>query len=212
MLPDIAAKNTDIVLVRKLKNDLKSVKNTLLRHAPSNFSSKKLKNLRIRIFRFPKSEDCNEYFFTYGKRKYVCLNSCLLSRRYYSGFQHLLHGISHAFCHLKDDIGEEIFAEYVSYSVLIEHLRSKGKRLTRRIIKSIMKTSTKEYNTFFRIARRLNEKESNYILKLNSKAKNRKISKRKQTLMFSKYSKSRIRASKETELNIPELEKGFRKI
>ena len=101
--------------------------------------------------------------------------------------------------------------EWYSY-LLIEHLKSKGKRLTRRIIKSIMKTSTKEYNTFFRIARRLNEKENNYILKLNSKAKNKKISKRKQTLMFSRYSKSRIRTSKETELNIPELEKGFRRI
>lgn len=212
MLPNIAIKDTDVLLAKKLKSDLELVKEILFRYAPSDFSSRKFKNLRIRIFKFPKSEDCNEYFFTYGKRKYVCLNACLLSRRYYAAFQHLLHGISHAFCYLRDEIGEEVFAEYVSYSVIISHLRNRSKKLTRRIIRSIMRSSTREYNNFFRIARRLNKKEEDYLLKLNSKAKNRRISKKKQTLMFSRYTKLRQSHNDNEEVRVPELEKGFKKI
>ncbi len=211
MIPDIAIKNTDIALARRLKDDLGVVGKLLLNYTPSDFSSRKLKKLRIRIFKFPKNEDCNEFFFTYGKKKYVCVNACLLSRRYYTAFQHVLHGMAHSFCHLKDSIGEEVFAEYVSYSAILEHLENRGKKFVRRIIKSIMKASTKEYNIFFRIARRLEKKERGYLLKLNSKAKNRKISKKKQTLMFSRYTKSR-NLNNESDSTIYELEKGFRKI
>ena len=144
-------------------------------------------------------------------KKYLCLNSCLLSRRYYSALQYILHGMAHSFCFLRHDISEEVFCEYVAYSVLNEFLKEKGEKFKRRIIKSVMKVSTKEYNNLFRAARKLEKRKKGFLKKLNSRAKSRKLSKRKEKLVFSRLLKMR-RIDEKDAFRTLELEKGFKKV
>jgi len=73
----------------------------------------------------------------------------------------------------------EEHADYVAYSVL------------RRINKSVMRVSTKEYNHYSRAARKLEKKRKGFLKKLKSKAKSRKLSKRKEKLVFSRLLKMR---------------------
>lgn len=210
--PQIKIKNANLERSKKLKQDLLDMKELILKNSPSDFNINKLNRIRIRIFKFQKGENCNEYFLKYMNKKYVCLNSSLLERRYYASLQHILHGIAHSFCHLRDDIGEEVFCEVISYSILNEFLKSKGKKFSRRIIKSIMKVSPKHYNSLFRVGRKLEEREEKILLKLNSKAKNRKISKKKEKELFRKLLKSKKQLKEEFIENIPELERRFRRI
>jgi len=212
--PQIKIKSKDVVdftRVKRLKKDLKILKKDILSYAPSNFNTIKLNRLRIRIFKFSRREGCNEFFIINGNKKYVCLNSSLLNRNYYAALLHTLHGITHSFCHLKDEIGEEAFCEYVSYSILKEFLKNKGKRFRRKTIRGIMKKSPKNYNKYYRAARKPEKKSEGIMLKMNSQSKNRKISKKEQRKLFYKLTRlSQIEDDDSSD--IPELERGFRRV
>jgi len=210
--PHISVKNTDIKRARKLKSDLSLLKKSIINFAPRNYSPKRLNTIRIRIFTFHKKENCDEFYIVKKNKKYLCLNSCLLSRRYYSALQYALHGIAHSFCFLKHDISEEVFCEYISYSILNEFLKEKGEKFKRRIIKSVMKVSPKDYNNYYRSARKLEKKKNGFLKKLNSKAKSRKLSKRKEKMVFSRLLKMRRIDDNDSIDNSIDLEKGFRRI
>ena len=187
------------------------MKSGIFEYAPSDFNSDKLNRLRFRIFKFSRKERCNEFFTIDWNRRYVCLNSCMLNRRYYAALLHTLHGIAHSFSHLKDEIAEEAFCEYVSYSVLNEFLKNKGKRFRRKIIREIMKKSPKNYNKYYRAARKLEKKKEGIMLKMNNQSKNRKISKKKQKKLFYKLTKvSKLEDNDSSD--ILELERGFKKV
>ena len=213
VFPQIKIKSKDVIdlsRVKKLRADLKLLKNDILSYAPSDYNSGKLNRLRFRIFKFSRKERCNEFFIIDRNRKYVCLNSCMLNRRYHAALLHTLHGITHSFSHLKDEIGEEAFCEYVSYSILKEFLKDK-KGFRRKIIREIMKKSPKNYNKYYRAARKLEKKNEGTMLKMNSQSKNRKISKKKQRKLF--YKLTRVSQIEDYDSgNIPELERGFRKV
>jgi len=214
VFPQIKIKSKDVDdlnRVKRLKKDLKTLKNDILSYAPSNFNSGKLNRLRIRIFKFSRIEGCNEFFIIDGNKKYVCLNSSLLNRRYYTAVLHVLHGIAHSYCHLKDDIAEEAFCEYVSYSILKEFLENKGKKFCRKIIRGVMKSSPKNYNKYYRAARKLDKKNKGIMLKMNSQSKNRKITKKEQRKLFYKLTKL-SQLDDDSSSDVPELEKGFRKV
>jgi len=214
VFPQIKIKSKDMINLnraKQLKKDLKTLKKDILSYTPSDFNIGKLNRLRIRVFKFSKREGCNEFFIVDGNKKYVCLNSSLLNRRYYAALLHTLHGISHSFCHLKDDIAEEAFCEYVSYSILKEFLKNKGKKFRRKIIRGIMRISPKNYNKYYRAARKLEKKSESIMLKMNSQSKNRKISKKEQRKVFYKLTKlSSIEDDDSSDM--PELEGGFRKV
>jgi len=214
VFPQIKIKSKDMVdlnRAKQLKKDLKTLKKDILSYTPSDFNIGKLNRLRIRVFKFSKREGCNEFFIMDGNKKYVCLNSSLLNRRYYAALLHTLHGISHSFCHLKDDIAEEAFCEYVSYSILKEFLKNKGKKFRRKIICGIMRISPKNYNKYYRAARKLEKKSEGIMLKMNSQSKNRKISKKEQRKIFYKLTKVN-RLEDDDSLDMSELERGFRKV
>ncbi|MDI6826258.1 MAG: hypothetical protein QMD36_03635 [Candidatus Aenigmarchaeota archaeon] len=211
--PQIKIKYAQVSRAKQLKNDLLQLKNSILDFAPKNYTVHRLNGLRIRIFPFSREENCNEYFFIKNRKKYVCLNSRLLLKSYYTSLQYLLHGIAHSFCHLREDISEEVFCEYVSYAILQEFLRKKGEKFRRRIVKSIMNASPREYNTYFRVGRKLEKKEKKILLKLNSRAKNRKLSKKEEKLVFSRLLKlKKIDDNDESCNDACELEKGFKKV
>jgi len=208
MFPDIKIKDTDIFLARKLKKDLKWLKSSIMEFSPPDFNIGKLNRLRIRIFKFPKSENCSEFFFIHQNKKYVCLNSSLLHKRYYTGLQYLIHGIAHSFSHFKEEIADEVFCEFVSYSVLKRFLEVKGEKYSRRILKSVMNQSSKQHNSLYRVGRRLEKIEANHLLKLNSRIKNNGIPEKN---ILSRLLKSKKTMEKDNFEKIPELEKGFRK-
>ncbi|MEM5793316.1 MAG: hypothetical protein QXY45_03080 [Candidatus Aenigmatarchaeota archaeon] len=212
MFPDIGFKDCDIELVRRLKKDLLISKNYLLNYSPSNFTKRRLDKIRIRVFKFPKNEECNEFFLIYKNRKYVCLNSSLLKRRYYAALQHVLHGLTHHFSQFRDDIGDEVFCEFVSYSVLKDLLRERSKRFQDRILRSVMRSSPKEYNTYYRFSRKMDEKNKGFLIKLNNMVKNRKISIKKEKRLFKRVLKTKNKGESFSIENIPELERGFRKV
>jgi hypothetical protein len=212
MFPQIKFKDCEPQLVKNLKNDLLEAKESIFNYSSHDFTKGKLDRIRIRVFKFPRNETCNEFFIIVGNKRYVCLNSSLLKRRYYAGFQHILHGITHHFSYFRDDIADEIFCEFVSYSILKKFLESKGKKFQRRIIRSIMKISPKDYNSYYRVARKLDEKEGGTLTKLNKKAKSRKISRKKEKKIFARLLKTKINNYGEVVKNIPELERGFRKV
>lgn len=212
--PQIKIKSKDVddlEKVKQLKHDLRELKEDILSYAPSDCNSGKLNRLRIRIYKFSRMELCNEFFITDGNKKYVCLNSVLFNRSYYNSLQCVLHSIAHSFCHLKDDIAEEAFCEFVSYSILKEFTNNRGKIFSRKIIRSAMNNSPTAYNIFYRAAKKLEKKSEGIMLELNSKAKNRKISKKKERRIFYKLVKFK-KFGEDISDDIPELEKGFRKI
>jgi len=213
VFPQIKIKSKDVVdlnRVKRLKKDLRTLKNDILYYAPPDFNSGKINRLRIRIFKFSRKERCNEFFTIDGNKKYVCINSSLLNKRYHAALLYTLHGISHSFSHFKDEIAEEAFCEYVCYSILKEFLKNKGKKFRRRTIRYLMKRSPKEYNKYYRAARKLDEKNEGIMLRMNNQSKNRKISKKKQRKIFYKLTKlSRI---EDDPLDTPELEARFRKV
>ena len=214
IFPQIKIKSKDVIdfnRVKRLKKDLRILKNYILSYGPSEFNYGKLKRLRIRIFKFSRKEGCNEFFIINRNKKYVCLNSSLLNRTYYAALLHTLHGIAHSFCHLKDEIGEEAFCEYVSYSILKEFLKDKGKRFRRKIIRGIMEKSPKNYNKYYRAARKLEKKNEGVMVRMNNQSKNRKLSKKEQRKLFYKLTKlSQI--DDDDSSDIPELERRFRKV
>jgi hypothetical protein len=210
--PQIKIKSKDLVdldRVKRLKCDLRLLKNDILSYAPSDFNYNKLKRLRFRVFKFSRKERCNEFFTIDWNRKYVCLNSCILNRRYHSALLHTLHGIAHSYCHLKDEIAEEAFCEYVSYSILKEFLKDK-RRFRRRVIRGIMKKSPKNYNKYYRAARKLEKKKEGIMLRMNNQSRYRKISRKKQKKLFYKLTKVSRIEDYDSE-DVPELERGFRK-
>ena len=213
VFPQIKIKKSnvdDLIKVKRLKKDLKTLKKDILSYIPSDFNEDKLNRIRIRIYRFPRREACNEFFIMDGRKKYVCVNSSLINRRYYTTLLYTLHGISHSFCHLKDGIAEEAFCEYVSYSILNEFLKNKGKKFSRKIIRGAMNFSPTDYNKFYRAARKLEKRKKGIMSKINVQSKNRKISKKKQRKIFFKLTKMKQFEDDETE--IPELERGFKKV
>lgn len=201
----------DVRRVRRLKSELQKVKKNILFYTPSNFSPAKLNRIRIRIFKFSRKEKCNEFFVVKGNKKYVCLNASLLNNRYYTALEYLLHGIVHSFCYLGEEVASEAFCEFVSYSLVKELVRKKNKKFSRQIIRSIMRKSKKEYNKYYRAARKLEKKKEGIMMGLNQQAKNRRISRKKQKRIFHKYI-GRIDIENDYSCEIPELEKGFRKV
>ncbi len=210
--PQVCIKNTDLNAAKRLKNDLLFLNKSIIDFIPKKYSISKLNTLRIRIFPFSREENCNEFYITQKNRRYVCLNARLLSKRYYSALQYSLHGIAHSFCFLRHDISEEVFCEYVSYSIINEFLNKKGENFKRRIIQSIMKVSPKNYNNYYRVARKIDEKKKGFLKKLNSNAKNKRLSKRKEKKVFSRLLKLRRIADNDTSDDSIELEKGFKKL
>lgn len=74
-----------------------------------------------------------------------------------------------------------------------------------------MKKSPENYNKYYRAARKLEKKSEDTMLKMNRRAKNRKISKKEQRKLFYKLTRlSQIEDDDSSD--IPELERGFRKI
>lgn len=209
----VMAKDLDgLERARRLKHDLMESKEDIMAYAPSDFNYGKLNRLRIRIFKFSRKEGCNEFFTPVGNKKYVCLNACMLNRKYHAAILYMLHGIGHSFCHLRDEVAEEAFCELVSYSVLNKFLGNRGKEFSRRIIRGIMNKSPSNYNIYYRAARKLEKKKPGIMKKLNERAKNRKISKKKVRKIFYRLMKFR-KLEKDGEYDkIPELERGFRKI
>ena len=212
MFPEIKFKDCDRQLVRNLKEDLLGVRKSILDYSPPDFNKGKLDRIRIRVFKFSRKETCNEFFIIIGNKKYVCLNSSLLRRRYYTGLQHTLHGITHHFSHFRSEIASEVFCEFVSYSTLKQLLKKKGKKFQRRIIRSIMKSSPKDYNSYYRIGRKLDGKDKGFLLKLNEKVRSRRVSKKREKEMFTRLLKRKIKKYDYIIKEMPELEKGFRKI
>jgi len=212
MFPNIKFKDCEIHLVKRLRNDLLSLEDSILGYSPKNFSKSKLGRIRIRLFKFPKNEVCNEFFLIYGNKRYVCLNSTLLKKRYYTALQHVLHGITHHFSQFREEIGTEVFCEFVSYSLLKSLLEKKSKFFERRIIKSVMKNSPKEYNMYYRIGRKLEEKEEGFLVKVNRMVKNRKISQKKERRLFKRLLKGKVDSPNFEIKEIPELEIGFRRV
>ena len=92
-------------------------------------------------------------------------------------------------------------------------MKKKGEKFRRRIVKSIVNASPREYNIYFRVGRKLDEKERKILLKLNSRAKNRKLSKRKEKLVFCRLLKlKKLEDNDDSYEDAPNLEKGFKKI
>ncbi|MBD3156009.1 MAG: hypothetical protein GF368_05145 [Candidatus Aenigmarchaeota archaeon] len=210
MFPIIKYKDCDEKLIKKLKLDLITLKESILGYSPSDFNKGKLDRIRIRVFKFSRKETCNEFFIISGNKKYVCLNASFLKRRYYAALQHLLHGISHRFSHFRDEIADEIFCEFVSYSLLDELLEKRGKEFRGRILKSIERESPKEYNYYYKMARKLNKMEDRVLLRMNNKIKNRKISKKNEKMFFKKFLKKNTNVSEELVEDLPELERDFK--
>jgi hypothetical protein len=210
MFPQIKYKDCSKEQVKRLEQDLMKVKKSILGYSPPDFNRGKLERIRFRIFKFPREENCNEFFILDGNKKYVCLNSSLLKKRYYTALQHVLHGITHHFSKFRTEISDEVFCEFVSYSIIKELLDKKGKKFQRRIIKSIMNSSPKDYNAYYRIAKKLEKKEEGFLLKLNRKVKNRKVSKKKEKQIFTRYLKTKTETYDYVVKEIPELERGFR--
>jgi len=203
----------DIGRTRQLAADLEALKGLILDFAPLSVDSRYLKRNRIRIFPFSKSEEGNEYYIVKGRKRYVCLNANVLKRQYWAALQFLLHGITHSFCHLRDEIGEEAFCEWVSYSVIKEFAEERGEKFARMVLKSIMRLSSPAYRSFYRAAKRLDERNPDYLVCLNNRAKNRKIRKSIEKQIISRALKTkRHRNLTELDKSIPELEKGFKKI
>ena len=75
-----------------------------------------------------------------------------------------------------------------------------------------MKISGRDYNNYYRAARKLDKKKKGFLKKLNSKAKNKKLSKRKEKRVFSRLLKMRRIDDNDLTDNSLELEKGFRKL
>lgn len=205
----------DIDRVRRLRRDLRSLKNEILLYAPSNFDADKLSRLRLRIFRLPSSEDCGELFLFTGNRRYICLNSYLVNGgSYYRSMQYLLHGIAHSFCYLQDEIAGELFCEYVSYNILQRLLERRGKKFSRMVMKWLINgnEANKEYTDYYKAAKKLERRKPGVMMRFNTWAKNRKMFRKKQRRMLYKLLKvSRYDAHVDAE-NFPEMERGFRKI
>jgi len=211
---DIAVKGSGSAYrARQLIADLEALKADILDFAPLNVDSRYLKRNRIRIFPFKRSEEGNEYFIKKGRKRYICLNASVLKKRYWAALQFLVHGIAHSFCHLRDEIGEEAFCEWVAYSIVKDYAEKKGQDFAHRILKSIMRVSSPAYKAFYRAAKRLESKDPNYLICLNNKAKHRKIRKSREKQIISRALKTkRHRDLEELDSKIPELEKGFRKL
>ncbi len=212
MFPEIKFKDCDPKLVKNLKNDILEAKSSILEYSPSDFNMGKLDRIRLRVFKFQRKETCNEFFIILGNKKYVCLNSSFLKRRYYAALQHTLHGIAHHFSHFRDDIGDEVFCEFVSYSILRKMISKKGKKFERRIIRSVMNSSPKDYNSYYRVAKKLDKKKNGFLIELNEKVKNKRISETKEKTMFTRLLKRKIKKYDYVIKELPELEKGFKEI
>ena len=198
---------------RQIYADLEAVQSSILELAPNNVDSAKLKRNHIRIYPFSKSEPGNEYFIINGRKGYVCLNANILKRRYWAALQFLIHGLAHSFCYLRDEIGEEAFCEWAAYSVIKKLAEQRGEKFCRRILKSIMSLSSQDYRAFYRAAKHLEARNPGCMIKLNNRAKHRKIRKSIEKQIISRALKTkRHKKLDELDYSIPELEKGFRKI
>lgn len=213
VFPDIKVKYKDIKdieRVKQLKRDLAYLSGDIILHAPSDFNYAKLNRLRLRIYKFSKKEGCNEYFTRVGNKKYVCLNASLLNRRYHAAILYALHGIAHSFSHLDAGAADEAFCEHVAYSILRRFTRIKGRDFSRRVVNGIITKTPHEYNEYYRASRKLENKRPGTMLKLNTKAKNKKISKKNQKRIF--YRLVKRKRFDDMDLEPPNLEKGFRRI
>lgn len=196
----------------KLQNDLASLKKDILKESPSSFNAKKLRSLRYRVFQFPAKEAAGELYIAQGRRKYVCIDSAIARKSYYGALQFALHGTAHAFSHFRDPIADEAYCEYISYKILSNHLAKRGEKYRRRILRSVMKLSSGDYNTYLRAARRLEGNRPGILRKMNMKAKHRNILKAKETRMFRKYVKHSSLYGPDVDDVHYELEKGFKTV
>jgi len=202
----------EVSRVKSLGKLLQAAEDSVLEWAPVNTSKKQLRKNRIRVYNFSRKEGANELFFRYKNKKYVCLNAALLRRRYWAALQYLIHGLAHSFCHIRDGIGEEVFCEHVGFEALKGAIKNKGTKLQRRIVGSVVRTSHPSYRAYFRAARRLSEKDPEKMYRLNMNARHRKISKSSEKRIIYRALKARKAGFEDTEIDVPELEKGFRKI
>lgn len=176
-------------------------------------SGRNLRRNRLRIYPFSRKEGANEIFLRYRNKKYICLNASLLKRRYWASLQYLLHGLAHSFCYLRDGIAEEVFCEYVGYKGVENLLAGKSLGFRRRILRSIVRTTHKSYRAYIRAARRLDEREEGFILKLNRRARVRKLSQiREKKIIYRALKASRASQPDEDDGYMPELERGFRRL
>ena len=210
--PNVKIREADLTRSKRLRNDLNSLQGEILKFVPRNYNRRKLQRLRFRIFPFPREEDSNEYYYTHRNLKYICLNANLLRRSYYAALQFTLHGIAHSFCHLRDGAAEEAFCEYVGYSILEKFLSEKDEGLIRKAVRSAMRFTSKEYNSYFRAVRKLDKKRPGFLLDINSKAKTKRLSKKGEKKVIARYLKIKRNFVQDNDNYSPDLEKGFKKI
>jgi hypothetical protein len=196
----------------RLKKDLASLKKDILKESPSSFTAKKLKSLRYRVMPFNADESAGELYIMQGRRKYVCIDTKIARKSYYGALQFALHGTAHAFSHFRDPIADEAYCEYISYKILNNHLAKKGERYRRRIMRSIMRLSSPDYNIYLRAARRIEESAPNTLRKMNNKARHRNIVKAKESRIFRKYVKHSSTGDLAKIIVDYELEKGFKTV
>lgn len=209
---DVRYRDVSVDVVKPLYNDLLAAEKLILDFAPSTVNIQTLRRNHIRVFKFSRREQAHELFLRRGRKTYVCLNAALLKRKYWAGLQFLIHGISHSFCYLRDDIAQEVFCEHVGYSITDILANAVGIKFSRRIMQSIVRASHPSYRIYYRAARRLDGRNPNMICELNSKARYRGIAKHLESKIVRRALKARrVVGADNTEVHI-ELEKGFRKL
>ncbi len=169
-----SVRNLDGRIVR-LASHLEQAEPLFKEHFPRNFSLKKLRKNRVRVYNFPKTEKASEIFSWQGNSRYVSLRAGLLRKRYWAGLQYMLHGLAHSFCYLRDGISEEVFCEHVAFSVLKKLLKRYSPQFRRKIIKSILRITSTEYSNYYKAAQRLAKRNPKILARLNAKALHRHI-------------------------------------
>ena len=195
--------------IRRLASHLRQAEPLFKEHFPRNFSLKKLRKNRVRIYHFPKAEKASEIFSWRGNSRYVSLRAGLLSKRYWAGLQYTLHGLAHSFCYLRDGISEEVFCEHVAFSVLKKLLKGYSPKFRRRILKSVLRITSKEYDNYYKAAQRLTRRNPKILVRLNAKALHRRIPIKIEKQIVYRALKGRTSSFEELEEYKINLERGF---
>ncbi len=203
-----SVRNLDGRIVR-LATHLGQAEPLFKEHFPRNFSLKKLRKNRVRIYSFPKTEKASEIFSWRGNSRYVSMRAGLLRRRYWAGLQYLLHGLAHSFCYLRDGISEEVFCENVAFSVLKKLLKNYSPKFRRKILRSVLRITSREYENYYKAAQRLTKRNPKILVRLNAKALHRRIPIRAEKQIVYRALKGRSSRFEELEEYNINLERGF---
>ena len=195
--------------IRRLATHLGQAEPLFKEHFPKNFSLKKLRKNRIRIYHFPKTEKASEIFSWHRNSRYVSLRAGLLRKRYWAGLQYLLHGLAHSFCYLRDGISEEVFCENVAFTVLKKLLKNYSPKFRRKILKSVLRITSREYENYYKAAQRLAKRNPKILVGLNAKAQHRHIPIKLEKQIVYRALKGKTSSFEEIEDYKINLERGF---